>query len=76
MLVGLQPAEGARALYLRWSQSGQPPDLARSGAWITVEDGVLATPGYWRPAGASRGWMDPEDVRMRIQRQRAAAGLA
>jgi hypothetical protein len=76
MLVGLQPAEGARALYLRWSQSGQPPNLPRPSAWITVEDGFVATPGAWRPAGAPMGWMDPEDVRVRVARQRAAAGLA
>ncbi|HEY6357584.1 MAG TPA: hypothetical protein VIX35_05045 [Vicinamibacterales bacterium] len=76
MLVGLQPTEGARALYLRWTQSGQPPDLPRLSAWITTEDGIVAMPGSWRPMGASTSYVDPEDVRLRIMRQRAAAGLA
>lgn len=76
MIVGLSPAEGARALHVRWVQSGQPPELARSGAWITAPDGIIACPGYWRPAGASASWVDPEDVRVRVQRQRASAGLA
>lgn len=76
MIVGLSPAEGARALYLRWTQSSQAPDLPRFSAWITIEDGIVAMPGFWRPAGAPEGWMDPEDVRARVARQRAAAGLA
>jgi hypothetical protein len=76
MLVGLAPAEGARALYLRWQQSGAPPELARPGAWITVEDGIVAAPSFWRPADAPAGWFDQEDVRTRIGRQRRAAGLA
>jgi hypothetical protein len=76
MLVGLSPAEAARALFLSWSQSGQSPELARPGAWIRVPDGAVACPGFWRPAGAPSGWVDPEDVRARVQRQRSAAGLA
>jgi hypothetical protein len=76
MLVDLSPAEGARALFLRWAQSGQPPEPARPGAWIRVPDGFIATSGFWRPAGAPAGWVDPEDVRVRVGRQRAAAGLA
>ena len=76
MLVGLSPVESARALFLRWAQSGQPPDLARPSAWITVPDGIIASSGFWRPAGASASWVDPEDVRVRIQRQRRVAGLA
>lgn len=76
MLVGLQPAEGARALYVRWQQSGAPPELPRLCAWITTEDGIVATSGFWRPAGAPASWVDPEDVRVRIARQRAGAGLA
>jgi len=76
MLVGLSPAEGARALYLRWSQSGRPPDLPRSSAWIRVPDGFVATSGAWRPVGALASWVDSEDVRVRVQRQRHAAGLA
>ena len=76
MIVGLSPAESARGLFLRWSQSGKPPELARESAWITAPDGIVATSGSWRPAGASMGWVDPEDIRARIQRQRVAAGLA
>jgi hypothetical protein len=76
MLVGLSPAESARALYLRWSQSGQPPDLARSAAWIRIPEGLVASSCFWRPAGGPRSWVDPEDVRVRVQRQRANAGLA
>ena len=76
MIVGLSPAEGARALYLGWSQSGQPPELPREGAWIRVPDGIVASSSYWRPAGAPESWVDPEDVRVRVHRQRAAAGLA
>lgn len=76
MIVGLSPAEGARGLFLRWQQSGAPPELPRSGAWIRIPDGIVATPGAWRPAGAPAGWVDPEDVRVRIMRQRAAVGLA
>ena len=76
MFVGLSPAEGARALFLRWSQSGQPPEPSRSGAWIVIPDGAVACPGFWRPADAPANWIDPEDVRARIMRQRAAAGLA
>jgi hypothetical protein len=76
MIVGLSPAEGARVLFLRWQQSGAPPDPPRPGAWIRVPDGIVACPGFWRPAGAPAGWVDPEDVRVRIGRQRAAAGLA
>ena len=76
MIVGLSPAEAARALFLRWQQSGQPPELPRVGAWIRIPDGIVASSGFWRPAGAPAGWVDPEDVRARVQRQRAAAGLA
>ena len=76
MLVGLSSAEAARALFLRWSQSGQPPELARPAAWIVTPDGIVATPGCWRPAGAPVGWIDQEDVRARVQRQRVAVGLA
>jgi hypothetical protein len=76
MIVGLSPAEGARALFLRWHQSGQQPDLARPSAWITAADGIVAMPGAWRPADASASWIDPEDVRARVWRLRASAGLA
>ena len=75
MLVALQPAEGARALFLRWGQSGQPPEIPRPGAWIHLDDGIAATPGFWAPAGAPAGWVDPEDVRARIGRLRAAEGI-
>jgi hypothetical protein len=76
MLVGLSPAEAARVLLLRWNQSGQAPELPRAGAWIRVPDGIIACPGFWRPAGAPASWVDPEDVRARVQRLRALAGLA
>jgi hypothetical protein len=75
-IVGLTPIESARVLHVRWLQSGRPPDLARPSAWITVEDGIVASPGYWRPTGAPQSWMEQEDIRVRLQRQRAAAGLA
>jgi hypothetical protein len=76
MIVGLQPAQGARALFLRWSQSGQMPDIPREGAWITTEDGAVASPTYWRPAGAPASWIEPEGLLERVARQRAAAKLA
>jgi len=76
MLVALSPAEAARALFVRWHQSGQPPELPRRSAWIRIPDGFVATPGAWRPVGALASWVDPEDVRVRVQRQRHAAGLA
>jgi hypothetical protein len=76
MFVALSPAESARALFLTWTRSGNPPALPRPGAWITIDDGIVATPGFWRPQGAPAGWIDPEDVRTRIARQRGAAGLA
>ncbi|MGO9833552.1 MAG: hypothetical protein ACLP1X_04990 [Polyangiaceae bacterium] len=75
-IVGLTPIESARVLHVRWLQLGQPPDLARPSAWITIEDGIIASSGFWRPAGAPASWVDQEDVGVRIQRQRAGAGLA
>jgi hypothetical protein len=57
MIVSLTPIESARAIHLRWRQSGQSPELARPGAWITIPDGVVATPGYWRPPRRAR-WVD------------------
>jgi hypothetical protein len=76
MLVALSPAEAARALFLKWHQSGQPPELPRRSAWIVAPDGFVASSFSWRPADAPAGWVDPEDVRARIQRQRVNAGLA
>lgn len=76
MMVGLQPGEAARALYLRWQQSGRAPEPPREGAWIRVGDGIVATPGFWRPSGAGAGWVEPEDVRVRVARLRRVEGLA
>lgn len=76
MLVGLSPAEAGRALFLRQCQTGQSPELARPAAWIRIPDGYVAASCFWRPAGAPGSWMDPEDVRARVMRQRVNAGLA
>ena len=76
MLVALSPAEAARVLFLKWHQSGQPPELPRRSAWIVAPDGFVASSFSWRPVDAPAGWVDPEDVRARIQRQRVNAGLA
>lgn len=78
MLVGLTPVEGARALHLRWKQSGMPPEPPHRGgsAWITAVDGVIALPGCWKPLGAGPQWESLEEpILARLQRQRAAAGL-
>lgn len=73
MVVGLQPIEGARALHLKWRQSGVPPELPGRG-WLLFDDGVASAPGCWKPEGAGRQWSE-EPFLERIQRQRAAAGL-
>jgi hypothetical protein len=78
MLVALLPIEGARALHVRWKQSGVPPQLPHRGgsAWITLDDGVVAARGCWRPLGASPQWQTLEEpLGNRIARQRAEAGL-
>ena len=78
MLTSLSPAEAARTLYLRWRQSGQPPELPHLGgaAWLLLDDGVVAARGAWKPVGAGRDWAALEEpIVDRIQRQRAAAGL-
>jgi hypothetical protein len=78
MLVALTPAEGARALFVKWRQSGLPPEPPYRGgtAWFLMDDGVAAAPGCWQPLGASRDWrMLEEPFLDRIARQRAAAGL-
>jgi hypothetical protein len=78
MLVALQPAEGARALYVRWRQSGLAPEPPyRGGAcWFLMDDGICAAPGSWKPQGAGRDWrMLEEPFLERVARQRAAAGL-
>ncbi|MGH3304005.1 MAG: hypothetical protein ACRDOK_20480 [Streptosporangiaceae bacterium] len=76
MLVGLTPVEAARVLYLRWQQSGAPPDLPHEDAWIVIDDGIIACPNAWRPASADESWIEPEELGRRVQRQRVAAGLA
>lgn len=75
-LVGLSPIEGGRALYLRWRQSGQPPEPPYRGGtgWIFLDDGIATAPNCWKPAGADRQWME-EPCLERIARQRAEAGL-
>jgi hypothetical protein len=76
MVVGLTPAEGARALYLKWRQSGLPPEPPFRGGvlWINVEDGIASAPNCWQPEGADRYWTE-EPTLQRIARQRAEAGL-
>ena len=73
MLTALQPAEAARALFIRWRQSGRPPELPGRG-WFLLDDGVATAPSAWRPQGAGREWRE-EPIVQRIARQRAAAGL-
>ncbi len=73
MLVGLTPVEAARALHLRWAQSGQPPELLNVQAWIFLDDGIALT--GWRPADADENWFDPEPLDERVHRQRELAGL-
>jgi|HubBroStandDraft_2_1064218.scaffolds.fasta_scaffold06849_2 hypothetical protein len=78
MIVNLSPGEGARALYLKWKQSGQPPEPPYRGGtgWFSMDDGISSAPGCWQPLGASRDWrMTEEPFLDRIARQRAAAGL-
>ena len=77
MIVGLTPVEGARALYLRWRQSGVPPEPPYRGGtrWFILDDGIVASPGSWKPEGADRQWRAPESFIDRVARQRAAAGL-
>ena len=76
MLVALTPIEGGRALYIRWRQSGLPPEPPFRGGtgWLLLNDGIAAAPGFWRPVGADRRWIE-EPCLERIQRQRAEAGL-
>jgi len=76
MLVALTPIEGGRALHIRWRQSGLPPEPPFRGGtgWLLLNDGIAAAPGFWRPVGADRRWIE-EPCLERIQRQRAEAGL-
>ena len=81
MLVGLTPIEAARALHVRWMQSGRPPQLPTDGAWIFLPDGPLAVPYGWVPDGINPDWWleteaANESIVDIIHRQRAAAGLA
>ena len=78
MLVNLSPAEAAHALFLKWKQSGVAPELPYRGgsAWLTLDDGVVAARGCWRPLGAPPQWQTLEEpLGNRIARQRAEAGL-
>lgn len=81
MLVGLTPIEAARALYIRWMQSGIPPELFDEGSWIVADDGLIAGPWAWMPPEYDDFDVWLCDMHMyggpeQIQRQRAAAGLA
>jgi hypothetical protein len=81
MLVALSPVEGARALYLRWAQSGRPPELLDEEAWLFADDGLIASPGSWMPPEYDDYEMWLCEMHMfsgpdQILRQRRAAGLA
>jgi hypothetical protein len=77
LLVALTPVEAARALHVRWRQSGRPPGLPNPEAWLHGDDGVIAY--GWRPTGIDPDVWDCEIVEplhVRVHRQRVAAGLA
>jgi hypothetical protein len=78
MLVGLAPIEAARALFVRWQQSGVPPELLNDEAWLFADDGLIASPDCWRPENVDADiWLcEMEPIDQQIRRQRAAAGLA
>jgi hypothetical protein len=81
MIVALRPIEGARALYLRWQQSGEPPGLPNEDVWLFADDGIVAIPQFWACDGIDPyEWCDDERANESIgdlmQRQREAAGLA
>jgi hypothetical protein len=75
MIVGLRPAEAARALYLRWQRTGVPPVLPNGMAWFFLDDGFAAY--GWRPVSIpfERWCAIDEPVDVRVRRQRKAAGL-
>jgi hypothetical protein len=76
MLVGLSPAEAARALHVRWRQTGVPPEPHNELAWLYGDDGIIAD--GWSPVGVDlcEWWEREEPLDQRIRRQRQAAGLA
>ncbi len=78
MLVGLSPIEAARALHVRWRQSGVPPVMLDDEAWFFADDGLIASPFDWKPVDVDEEeWLcGMEPVHEHIRRQRAEAGLA
>lgn len=79
MLVALTPIEAARALHIRWMQSGRPPELLNDRAWLFGDDGLIGDPQCWIPIGYDvEEWLvtQMEDVPAQLRRQREAAGLA
>jgi hypothetical protein len=81
MLVALSPVEAARALYLRWAQSGRPPELLNDEAWFFADDGLIASPASWMPPEYDDydTWlcdMMQQTGAEQIHRMRRAAGLA
>jgi len=77
MLVGVTPVEAARALFLRWLQSGVPPELLNEEAWFFADDGLIESPVCWKPEGVDdEVWLcEMEPLDKQVRRQRAAAGL-
>lgn len=79
MLVALTPVESARALYLRWQQSGRPPELLNERAWLVADDGLIAGPWAWMPPEYTDWgvWLCERTFGAeQIRRQREGAGLA
>jgi hypothetical protein len=77
MIVALTPVEAARVLHIRWRQSGRPPELPNDEAWLFSDDGLIAY--GWQPERIdTERWLCDivEPLHVRVQRQRAAAGLA
>jgi hypothetical protein len=77
MTVGLRPIEAARALFLRWQQSGVATSFPDEDRWLRADDGLIAVSDCFIPAGQDPdNWVEEEPIDERIQRQRLAAGLA
>ena len=79
MFVGLTPIEAARALHVRWQQSGRPPELLDEYAWLFADDGLIASPLSWMPPEYDDfdTWLcDNVGGPEQIHRMRQAAGLA
>lgn len=77
MIVALKPIEAARALYVRWQQSGASPELPHYEGWLFAADGAIADPCCWLPEYREPGiYFDLEPIDEQIRRQRAEAGLA